>query len=120
MTTSERRSSTRPAGAGTAPRAREIPAEVPPGGPGAAPAGGGDALDTSVLRTTAPGTVEEVYRDLLADPPAGLRIIAPDLPGYGWSGPPPHRWAKEDVAADLLAFPGVAETVSPVVDTLHV
>ncbi|AMO63110.1 alpha/beta hydrolase [Mycolicibacterium phlei] len=45
-----------------------------------------------------------VYRDLLADPPEGLRIIAPDLPGYGWSGPPPHRWAKDDVAADVLAL----------------
>jgi pimeloyl-ACP methyl ester carboxylesterase len=45
-----------------------------------------------------------VYRDLLANPPSGLRIIAPDLPGYGWSGPPPHRWAKEDVAADVLAL----------------
>lgn len=45
-----------------------------------------------------------VYRDLLANPPAGLRIIAPDLPGYGWSGPPPHRWAKEDVATDLVAL----------------
>ncbi len=44
------------------------------------------------------------FRDLLADPPAGLRIIAPDLPGYGWSGPPPHRWAKEDVASDVLAL----------------
>lgn len=44
------------------------------------------------------------YRDLLADPPPGLRIIAPDLPGYGWSGPPPHRWRKEDVASDLLAL----------------
>ncbi|KUI40779.1 alpha/beta hydrolase [Mycobacterium sp. GA-1199] len=44
------------------------------------------------------------YRDLLADPPAGFRIIAPDLPGYGWSGPPPHRWAKEDVASDVLAL----------------
>ena len=44
------------------------------------------------------------YRDLLADPPPGLRIIAPDLPGYGWSGPPPHRWAKEDVVSDLLAL----------------
>ncbi|MBF6300643.1 alpha/beta hydrolase [Nocardia amamiensis] len=44
------------------------------------------------------------YRHLLADPPDGLRIIAPDLPGYGWSGPPPHRWAKEDVASDLLAL----------------
>ncbi|WP_063000661.1 alpha/beta fold hydrolase [Nocardia mikamii] len=44
------------------------------------------------------------YRHLLADPPAGLRLIAPDLPGYGWSGPPPHRWAKEDVASDLLAL----------------
>jgi pimeloyl-ACP methyl ester carboxylesterase len=44
------------------------------------------------------------YRDLLADPPPGLRIIAPDLPGYGWSGAPPHRWAKEDVASDLLAL----------------
>lgn len=45
-----------------------------------------------------------VYRDLLADPPPGLRIIAPDLPGYGWSGPPPHKWAKEDVASDVLAL----------------
>ncbi|MFI6866540.1 alpha/beta fold hydrolase [Nocardia sp. NPDC050406] len=44
------------------------------------------------------------YRDLLADPPEGLRIIAPDLPGYGWSGAPPHRWAKEDVASDVLAL----------------
>ncbi|WP_435591669.1 alpha/beta fold hydrolase [Nocardia sp. bgisy118] len=44
------------------------------------------------------------YRDLLADPPEGLRIIAPDLPGYGWSGPPPHRWAKEDIASDVLAL----------------
>jgi pimeloyl-ACP methyl ester carboxylesterase len=44
------------------------------------------------------------YRDLLADPPPGLRIIAPDLPGYGWSGPAPHKWAKDDVAADVLAL----------------
>ena len=44
------------------------------------------------------------YRDLLADPPPGLRIIAPDLPGYGWSGPAPHRWAKEEVVSDLLAL----------------
>jgi pimeloyl-ACP methyl ester carboxylesterase len=56
------------------------------------------------------------YRDLLADPPSGgqersdrgigkgLRIIAPDLPGYGWSGPPPHRWYKEEIAADVLAL----------------
>ncbi|GAB4583724.1 alpha/beta fold hydrolase [Nocardia sp. IFM 10818] len=44
------------------------------------------------------------YRDLLADPPEGLRIIAPDLPGYGWSGPAPHRWAKEDIASDVLAL----------------
>ncbi|MDP9168296.1 MAG: alpha/beta hydrolase, partial [Actinomycetota bacterium] len=39
-----------------------------------------------------------------ADPPPGLRIIAPDLPGYGWSGPAPHRWSKDDVAADVLAL----------------
>ncbi len=44
------------------------------------------------------------FRDLLADPPPGLRIIAPDLPGYGWSGPPPHRWEKEEVASDVLAL----------------
>jgi pimeloyl-ACP methyl ester carboxylesterase len=44
------------------------------------------------------------WRDLLVDPPPGLRIIAPDLPGYGWSGPPPHRWQKEQVASDLLAL----------------
>lgn len=45
-----------------------------------------------------------VYRELLADPPQGLRIIAPDLPGYGWSGPAPHKWAKDDVAQDVLAL----------------
>ncbi|MBX7434759.1 alpha/beta hydrolase [Mycobacterium sp. Y57] len=45
-----------------------------------------------------------VYHDLLADPPEGMRIIAPDLPGYGWSGPAPHRWAKEDVASDVVAL----------------
>ncbi|HET9074097.1 MAG TPA: alpha/beta hydrolase [Solirubrobacteraceae bacterium] len=44
------------------------------------------------------------YRDLLADPPAGVRVIAPDLPGYGWSGPAPHAWAKEDVVSDLVAL----------------
>lgn len=44
------------------------------------------------------------WRHLLADPPTGLRLIAPDLPGYGWSGPAPHRWAKEDVASDVLAL----------------
>jgi pimeloyl-ACP methyl ester carboxylesterase len=44
------------------------------------------------------------YRDLLADPPPGLRVIAPDLPGYGWSGPAPHNWAKEEVASDVLAL----------------
>lgn len=45
-----------------------------------------------------------VYRDLLRQAPAGMRIVAPDLPGYGWSGPPPHSWGKEDVASDLLAL----------------
>ncbi len=44
------------------------------------------------------------WRELLAAPPDGLRIIAPDLPGYGWSGPPPHRWQKEQVASDVLAL----------------
>ncbi len=44
------------------------------------------------------------WRDLLADPPEGMRIIAPDLPGYGWSGPAPHRWAKDDVVSDVLAL----------------
>lgn len=44
------------------------------------------------------------YRDLLSSPPEGLRVIAPDLPGYGWSGPAPHRWAKQDVAQDVLAL----------------
>ena len=33
-----------------------------------------------------------------------MRIIAPDLPGYGWSGPAPHKWAKADVAKDVLAL----------------
>jgi pimeloyl-ACP methyl ester carboxylesterase len=44
------------------------------------------------------------WRHLLADPPEGMRIIAPDLPGYGWSGPAPHRWLKEEVASDVLAL----------------
>ncbi len=44
------------------------------------------------------------WRELLAAPPEGLRVIAPDLPGYGWSGPPPHRWQKQQVAADVLAL----------------
>lgn len=44
------------------------------------------------------------WRDLLADPPPGMRILAPDLPGYGWSGPAPHGWAKENVVSDLLAL----------------
>jgi pimeloyl-ACP methyl ester carboxylesterase len=35
---------------------------------------------------------------------AGRRAIAVDLPGYGWSGPAPHRWQKEEVAADVLAL----------------
>ena len=45
-----------------------------------------------------------VYRDLLENPPPGLRIIAPDLPGYGWSGPAPHKWVKEEVAQVVLAL----------------
>jgi pimeloyl-ACP methyl ester carboxylesterase len=44
------------------------------------------------------------WRNLLADPPEGQRIIAPDLPGYGWSGPAPHRWQKEQVTSDVLAL----------------
>jgi pimeloyl-ACP methyl ester carboxylesterase len=44
------------------------------------------------------------WRELLADPPAGMRLIAPDLPGYGWSGPAPHRWQKEQVASDVIAL----------------
>jgi pimeloyl-ACP methyl ester carboxylesterase len=44
------------------------------------------------------------WRHLLADPPDGIRIIAPDLPGYGWSGAAPHRWRKEDVVSDVLAL----------------
>ncbi|HUZ28781.1 MAG TPA: alpha/beta hydrolase [Solirubrobacteraceae bacterium] len=44
------------------------------------------------------------WRDLLAHPPEQMRIIAPDLPGYGWSGPPPHRWFKEEVVSDCLAL----------------
>lgn len=45
-----------------------------------------------------------VWRDLLRDPPAGMRIIAPDLPGYGWSGPAPHSWVKQEVVSDVLAL----------------
>lgn len=65
-------------------------------------AGPGDGLPVLVLH----GWPQHhyVWRDLLAGPPEGMRIIAPDLPGYGWSGPPPHRWQKEQVASDLLAL----------------
>ena len=45
-----------------------------------------------------------LWRSLLTDPPEGLHLFAPDLPGYGWSSPPPHRWAKEDVKDDILAL----------------
>lgn len=44
------------------------------------------------------------WRELLGDPPAGLRILAPDLPGYGWSSPPPRRWSVEDLAQDILGL----------------
>lgn len=44
------------------------------------------------------------WRDLLRDPPAGMRILAPDLPGYGWSGPAPHSWLKQEVVSDLLVL----------------
>jgi pimeloyl-ACP methyl ester carboxylesterase len=44
------------------------------------------------------------WRHLLGDPPAGLRLIAPDLPGFGWSGAPPHRWFKQEITSDVLAL----------------
>ncbi|CAN5510536.1 alpha/beta hydrolase [soil metagenome] len=46
------------------------------------------------------------WRHLLTDPPEGRRIIAPDLPGFGWSGPAPHRMSIDDIASDLLALLG--------------
>lgn len=45
-----------------------------------------------------------VWRHLLADPPPGMRVIAPDLPGYGWSGAAPHKWQKEEIVSDVLAL----------------
>jgi len=42
------------------------------------------------------------YPICLADPPPGLRIIAPDLPGYGGQAAA-HNWAKEEVASDVVA-----------------
>jgi pimeloyl-ACP methyl ester carboxylesterase len=44
------------------------------------------------------------WRHLLSDPPPGLRLIAPDLPGYGWSAAPPHRWFKREIASDVMAL----------------
>ena len=44
------------------------------------------------------------WRDLLRTPPPGMRVIAPDLPGYGWSGRAPHLWLKEEVVTDVLAL----------------
>ena len=34
----------------------------------------------------------------------GCGSSRPTSPGYGWSGPATHRWAKEDVATDVLAL----------------
>lgn len=72
-------------------------------------------VDFHVTESGAPGGIPVVclhgwpqhhyeYRDLLSHPPEGLRVIAPDLPGYGWSGPPPHPWYKEQIATDVLAL----------------
>src|SRR3954451_18652945 len=58
------------------------------------------------------------YNDLLAEPPTGVRIIAPDLPGFGCSGPPPHKWAKEAFATDVLALIG-ALVLDPVLLVAH-
>lgn len=59
------------------------------------------------------------FRDLLANPPQGLRIIAPDLPGYGWSSAPAHRWYKEQVASDVLALMDALHLRQPVVLVGH-
>jgi pimeloyl-ACP methyl ester carboxylesterase len=59
------------------------------------------------------------YRDLLGDPPGGLRIIAPDLPGYGWSSAPTHHWFKEQVASDVLALMDALGLGRPVVLVGH-
>ena len=65
---------------------------------------GGDPAGLPVLALHGWPQHHYAWRDLLGDPPAGMRILAPDLPGYGWSGPAPHRWVKEDVVSDLLAL----------------
>lgn len=55
-----------------------------------------------------------VYRELLRNPPAGMRIIAPDLPGYGWSGAPPEGWRDERVAVELLMLMDALGLTAPV------
>ena len=66
----------------------------------AGPPDGRPVLALSRLAATPLGVARPAGRS--AEP--GLRIIAADLPGYGWSGPPPHKWAKDDVATDVLAL----------------
>ena len=44
------------------------------------------------------------WRDLLADPPPGCGSSRPTCPATAGPGPPPHNWAKDDVATDVLAL----------------
>jgi len=60
-----------------------------------------------------------VYRELLRNPPAGMRIIAPDLPGYGWSGAPPQGWRDERAADELLMLMDALGLTAPVLLVGH-
>ena len=46
----------------------------------------------------------EDWRHVFADPPAGYRIITPDLPGHGRSANPRQDFKFSDVARDVFAL----------------
>lgn len=46
----------------------------------------------------------DIWRPQLADPPAGWRVIAPDVAGFGGSFPVPHTATFDDDARDVLGL----------------
>lgn len=65
---------------------------------------------TPVLLLHAGVADSRMWQALLAQPPDGMHLVAPDLKGYGRSPLPPNAFAYEDDAAALLDALGI-ETV---------